>query len=808
MKRYPVSAEEKLGFDVIRAELERYVIGALGQRRLARMIPSNQLTWVRNELGRVAELQDAFRFDDSVPLEPILDLDDVLRRAAPEGSCVSTDDLLAVLLVSTTARRLNDYIMERADKYPLMARCLKPVTSIPKLEREIATVVDEDGRLRDDATPELRSIRRLIGRRQAQLRESVQRALRDAIGRGFATEEQPTIRDGRMVIPVRAEARRKVQGFVHDTSATGQTVYIEPAESLDLNNEVRALEGEERREIERILRLATGKVRHYLSVLRANQDVLADIDLLQAKARLGNVLDAFVPELNEEGDIDVRNGRNPVLILHFSRHQEKGSARAVVPLSLAIGEEYRTLVITGPNAGGKSVAMKTIGLFALMIAYGIPLPVAPGSGFALFGHLIVDIGDEQSIEEDLSTFSSHVANLKYMLSNAVANTLVLIDEAGTGTDPAEGGALSQAVLEFLTRSGARTIATTHHGTLKVFAHETESVENGSMQFDQDTLTPTYVFQSGIPGSSYAFEIAERIGLESDILGRARALVGEKKTAVEELIATFEARNQALQERLTDVENERDKARAEKRQYEKRRDSLRENTDAIRHQAMVEADRILQGANARIEKTIREIRETGAEPDTTREARDEVTKLKQEVLSRKEKVERRQLARKRRKKPTGVRAFHGPLSVGDQVVLDGGGTAAEILEISEKEGVVAVGSMRMRVKLTRLTKIGGPRNQRVAVRQIAQDPSGIASASARRHIDLRGKRVDEAIGEVMRLIDEALPTGIGQVEILHGKGTGALRRAIHDYLDSRDDITGYDVAPWNQGGTGVTLVNLT
>ncbi len=813
MKLYPSTIEEKLGFDALRARMEGYVRSTLGQERLARMRPSDDLAWVRDELARVSEYQEAIRFDDPIPLEHVLDLREVLRRIAPEGSAVGPEDLLATHRTLTTVRRLKAYFEARKEKYPHLAAYVRRITPLPDVEAYLAGIVDDEGRVRDDASPELRRIRREISRRQAQLRTAVMRALRDAVAHGYATEEQPTLRNGRMVIPVRAEARRKVAGFVHDVSATGQTVYVEPADALELNNAVRELEGEERREIERILRAATDTLRTHLDELREHQRTLAAFDLLQAKARLAHELDAAVPQLGDAGVIDIREGRNPVLHLHFARLRERGGEpRAVVPLDLGLGEAYRTLVITGPNAGGKSVAMKTVGLFALMLAYGLPLPLDPRSRFSLFSDLIVDIGDEQSIEEDLSTFSSHVTNLKYMLRRANERSLILIDEAGTGTDPAEGGALAQAVLERLTDVGARTIATTHHGTLKVFAYETEGVENGSMEFDQETLRPTYRFRPGIPGSSYAFEIAERIGLDREILDRARALVGTQKAKMEELIAAFERRNQELARRLAEAEKALAQAKAERAKYEERRERLREQADAIRAQALAEAERVVREANARVEQTIREIREAEAAKEVTKAARAALESFKEEVSGRREKVERRQKKRKRgsrKKRPAEApaRPAPGPIRVGDQVVIDGGGASGEVIELGDKEAVVAVGAMRMRVRRDRLTKVGGPRRQEVTVRQVAAAPAGLSAMKARAHIDLRGARVDEALAEVTRFLDDAVAAGLNRVEILHGKGTGALRQAIHAYLATRPDVAAFEDAPWNQGGAGVTVVTL-
>lgn len=816
MKLYPRGVEEKLGFDVLRARLDMYTRSRLGQERLEHMRPGRSIDWVQAELERVWELQQAFRFDDPVPLDHVLDLREVIGHLAPDDAFVDTAELHAVRLMLSTMRRLKRYVEARRSKYPRLLEAVQRIEELENVERHIVGVVDDEGRLRDDASAELRRIRRQILRKNNELRASVMDALRRAMQSGHTTEEQPTVRGGRMVIPVRAEAKRKVQGFVHDTSATGQTVYIEPAQSLDLNNEVRELEAEERREVERILREVAGHVRLHLDALKTNQRAMAQFDLLQAKAHLANAIEGVVPQVNADGVVDLRKARNPVLHLRFQRYNQEHpdeEPRQIVPLRLELGQAFNTLVITGPNAGGKSVAMKTVGLFALMIGYGLPIPVDPLSHMAFFNRLIVDIGDEQSIEEDLSTFSSHVKNLKYMMQHANADTLILIDEAGTGTDPAEGGALAQAVLEHLTDVGARTIATTHHGTLKVFAHETDGVENGSMQFDQATLQPTYHFQAGIPGSSYAFEITQRIGLKRSVVKRARQLVGSQKTALETLIATFEVRNQDLEAKLKEATQKVRDAEQAQAKYEEQRLRLRENREALRKQALVEAEQIVQEANAQVERTIREIKEAEAAKAITREARAELEAYKQNVQQRKRKVERRQKNRSRKAKVKATQRSATPpastaLAIGDQVVLDNGTATAEILEIDGKEAILAFGSMHTRAKLNRLTKVGGPRQQQVTFRQVSSGPQPALSAlTAQTSIDLRGQRVDEAVNAVMRFVDVAIGANMNRVELLHGKGTGALRQAIHDYLATREDIAHFEEAPWDQGGAGVTVVTL-
>ncbi len=822
MDVFPKSIESKLGFDVLRERLEDLTQSALGRDRLSSMHLSSDLEWIRAELERVFELQEALRFDDPLPLHRIVDIRSVIRRAGPEGSMIGPEDLVDLQETLQTARRLQDYFVARRGKYANLDRVSSKIIPMPELERRIDGIVDGEGRVRDDASPELRRLRRMIVQRQAELRETLQRELRRAVKAGYTTEEQPTIRNGRMVIPIRSEAKRKIEGFVQDTSASGQTVYIEPTVCLNLNNEVRELEGDERREVERILREITAAVRAEIDGIRENIEVLAVFDLLQSKARLSNQTNAVVPTVNNDGVLEIVEARNPVLQLHFVSRNRSTTPREVVPLNLALGRDARTLIITGPNAGGKTVAMKTVGLFALMISYGLPIPADERTIFSVFDKLLVDIGDEQSIEEDLSTFSSHISNLEWMLQQSGDRSLVLIDEAGTGTDPAEGGALAQAVLEKLTNLGTRTIATTHHGTLKVFAYETEGVENGSMEFDQATLSPTYRFQPGVPGSSYAFEIARRIGLDEDILERSRELAGEQKTTLEDLITTFESKTQKLDTRLADADEEVRQAVHERETYRRRAKKIQREQQNIRRQALEEAERILASANARIERTIREIREAEAERETTTAARKELERFRDDVAQGlvhakrqdpgndetvADEYDRANLQNSSEDVTPDKELVRGAVEIGDQVVLDDGSTAAEVLEIEGDEAVISFDSMRLRTEVARLKKVGGKRRQEVRVGRVEQRGGQMTSLSAHSRIDLRGYRVDEAIDAVMRLVDDALATNLDHLEILHGTGTGALRNAIHDYLNRREDVESFEEAHWDQGGAGVTRVRL-
>ena len=827
MDTYPDALEEKLGFDVIRDRLEGMVNTPMGKERLDGMQPARTLDWLRTELTRVEELQAAFQYGDAVPLSNLYDLRDALRRAAPEEAFVDPADLKAVRLTIITLRRLKTYFEKRDRDYPTLANAVARITPLPDLEEHVESIIGEDTSIRDDASPELRRLRQQIRAKERQLRNTLDEALRGAIKQGYATEDQATIRGGRMVIPVRAEAKGKVDGFVHDTSASGQTVYIEPAACLELNNEVRELKSAEQNEIERILREVTTHIRRESDVLETNLTAAGQFDLLQAKARLANRLDAVVPKLNDEGRIELHEGRNPVLQLHFQSLKEAedttGRAtgdpdsrrdREVVPLDLQLGADFCTLVITGPNAGGKTVSMKSVGLFALMLSYGLPIPVAPHSSFPLFDEIMVDIGDEQSIEEDLSTFSSHVSNLRHMLAEAGENTLILIDEAGTGTDPDEGGALAQAVLERLHAAGARTIATTHHGTLKVYAHETEGVENGSMEFDQGTLRPTYRYQEGVPGSSYAFEIAQRMGLDEGLLERARTLAGEQKTAMENLISNFEKRTQELEDELYDARKAREKAEEEQQRHEGKRRKLEKERETFRQQALEEAERIVENANARVEQTIKEIKEAEAASGATKEAREKLDEYKEDLAEDREAAATAASAPVEKDEPEAPEDTNGrpkgdpdaPIHEGDRVLVDNGSTEMEVQEVDDREAVVIMGSMHMRVELDRLTKVGDPTREE-APQPTTSGDSTMAALKASPSIDVRGQRVDEARQSVQHFLDDAIAAGLDTVEVLHGKGTGALREALHDLLRERSDISDYGKAPIEEGGAGVTKVTL-
>lgn len=800
MITYPPQVEDKLGFGAVRERLAGIVRTASGAERVRRLAPTGDWDRARTELSRAAALQDRLRFGDPVPEVVFDSVTDVLRRAVPAGAWLEPEDLAAVRTLLATVRRMHAWLEREAVDHGVLGDLARMLEPLPDLERAIDALIDPEGRVREDASDTLRRIRREAARAREHLRSALQDALRRASSEGWAVEEQPTIRGGRMVIPVRAEAKRKLDGIVHDLSATGQTAFVEPAACVELNNDLRTLEGEERREIIRLLTRATDAVRTARAEIGRNEEAATYLDVLVAVARLANEMDAVVPEPGPDGTIGLREARNPELLLRIG-------AEHVVPLDLELGADCRLLVISGPNAGGKSVALKTVGLFALMLACGMPVPCDPGSTFGRFDAVFVQLGDDQSVEDDLSTFSSQLGHIRVMLERADARSLVLLDEAGSGTDPEEGSALAQAALERLQDGGALVIASTHQSSLKRFAHDRDGACNGMMVFDRDGLRPTFRFEAGVPGASYAFEIAERIGVDRGVTGRARDLLGSERVSLEELLSDLQARNEVLERRIVEADRAVEEARVRREALEERLSRLRDERAGIRERALEEAEAVLRDANAEVERAVREIREAEAAKDVTRAARDRLDTLRSEVQKSRRRVARKSRAPGGGRERVSARTAERPLAPGDQVVLDGDGPAAEVQEIRGDEAVVIVGSARMRVSLDRLRRVGGPRRQQVTVRRQASAAGPWSPTTVRTRVDLRGRRADEAVAETMRLVDEALAAGLDTVEILHGKGTGALRAAIHEYLASRDDVVSFDEAPIEQGGAGVTIVHL-
>ena len=797
MHLFPEHLSNKIGFESIREATIKKAQSDMARVKLKSLMPFSDRKVIERRLAQVKEMMDLQLNDSAFPLRNLHDVRDYLDKARPEGSIIPLAAFVEILEVSITARVVKSYIDQRKEHYPALKKIAVGLIPLKDLEETLQDVLTENGELRSDASPKLQSIRNKINKRKNDLRTTINRVMGRLSKQGMTSDEGATIRNGRMVIPVQAEYKRKVQGFVHDVSSSGQTVYLEPVEALDINNEIRQLESEEKQEIERILRELTTHVRHQQDSTRQNLETLTTFDVISAKAQLSIDLDGFVPVISESSHLYLKEAYNPLLLLK-NLQISKEKQEKVVPLDMELSEDEHCLVITGPNAGGKSVALKTLGLCSMMIQSGFAIPARDSSEIPIFDSIFVDMGDDQSIENDLSTFSSRLEWMKHTLDHANDQSLVLIDEAAAGTDPEEGGALFQSLIEILMERQAKTLVTTHHGSLKVFAHDHERAVNGSMEFDQDTLSPTYRFKKGVPGSSYAFEIAERMKLQDELLHRSRTLLGEAKSDMETLITELESKTQEAEELKKKYNQLQSKTQKERNRYEEKRSAIEKEKEQIREKALKEAKEIMDSANQKIEEAVQRIVEQGEKNDETiKKARKEVESHRKKVSSELQELEKEQ---------EHYQDSSDQPEVGDLVRLKDANTTGELKEINGNKAVISAGGLRVKTKYNKLVKVEDasdrkPKKQKVKV----NFEDGNRFKMVKPQLSIRGMRGDEAMKEVQRYIDNALAAGKNDVQIIHGKGEGILKKLVHEYLDKRREVEGYEMAPISQGGAGCTIV---
>ncbi len=786
MERFK-DALDKLEFDKVRQRLVRYAVSESGKELLLTLTVSTSVDEVRKELSRVSELKRLLEQEEGFLLEGIYPVRNAIQKSSVEGSVLAARELFQISSTVQVARILRSFLLKRKEIYPLLWEICESLFVDKVLEFNIDQAIDESGAVRANASKELQAIRRATNDKYDSLKKRLESILKGVSDLGFGQDEIITTREGRMVIPVKAEHKNRVPGFIHSASSSGATVFIEPTDTLELNNDIRSLQFQEQREIERILKTLTEQVGRVREDLLTNLNILSRADALQAKAKYSIEILGVQPVVNASGVLQLVKARHPILVLNHGYNQ-------TVPLDLELGKTYSTLVISGPNAGGKSVAMKCVGLLVLMVQAGLHIPAADQSVIRIFGHVLVDIGDEQSIENDLSTFSSHLANLKGISEVADADSLVLIDEIGSGTDPAEGGAIASALLESLTQRGTYTIATTHHGALKLFAYETDGVENGAMEFNQSTLTPTYRFKSGVPGSSYALEMAERLGFGNELLRRSRDLLGAQSSKLEELITELERSTQRYSEDIEVLQQEKSKLDDLIRKYEAKIFSQASELKETKRKALDEAKQIIENANALIEQSIREIRESSADRTVIKNVRNEMGQLEHDTTQ-----QRNELESEERKLESSE------MTSGNFVRLLEGTEIGQLESISpdKKTGVVVFGNVKMKMPMKNLVRakptiLSLPRRE---------EPRMEKPRMVQGDLDLRGLTGEEAIPLVDKLIDDAVVAGLYRVDIIHGKGTGSLRKKIADFLTKHPRVRSFRLGEWNEGGTGATVVEL-
>lgn len=782
-------ARSKLEFDKVLHRITRYAASDPGRELLNSLPVFTSRTEIRRQLSRVSECKALIEEEGELPLQGIYSVRTAIQKAAVEGTTLLPRELLHIASSLRASRLVRTSLAKRKENIPELWEMAEQIVPDKVLEFNIEHAIDENGAVRASASRDLQEIRRAMSERYDQLRRRLESILRQASDLGFSQEEIITTREGRMVIPVKSEHKSRVPGFIHSASASGATVFIEPTETLELNNEIRSLQFDEQREVERILRdltkqVGAGKDQHLITL-----ELLAEFDAVSAKAKYSVEILGTAPDIMEGGTLHLLKARHPLLLLAHGR-------AATVPLDVELGGEFTTLIISGPNAGGKTVAMKCVGLLVLMAQAGLHIPAEEGSRVRVFDSVFVEVGDEQSIENDLSTFSSHLSHLKQISDGAGTDSLVLIDEIGSGTDPAEGSAIATSVLEVLTSRRALTIATTHQSTLKVFAHETPGVENAGMEYDQTTLTPTYRLRLGIPGSSYALEMAERLGFSRELLENSRRRLGQQQSKLDALIEDLEAQAQRLRRELDEVISEKTKLTGLVRQYEERVSRMSEELKTMKRKAIDEAESILARANSVIEQSIKDIRESAGSKESIRQTRIRVTELKGEIIAAHQEVTV--------KAPMDERPT---LELGAEVTILDGSDVGEIVDVSgdRSTATVVFGNVKMRVPSADLRR---PRKRAVPVRRSDEIEALRESLRAERELDLRGLTGDEATPRVDKFIDDAILAGFSRVEIIHGKGTGALRKRITEFLAQHPRVKSFRLGDWNEGGDGATIVELS
>jgi len=774
------TAIRKLEFDKILARLQQLVTSEPGRDLAAHLVPMTDASFVRLELNRVSEAKELLIVEGVAPLDGIKDIVPALKRSTIENHILNSRELLDIASTLRASRTLSIFISKRQKDYPELGELASGLFSDKILEYNIVECIDEDGRIRDSASKDLKRIRHDMISTAEILRKRLASILKRISEKDFLQEEIITTRDGRMVVPVKTEHKNHVPGFIHSSSASGATVFIEPAETLDLNNTLTELQLSEQREITRILGELTVQVGEIRPQLEPAMATLATLDLVFAKAKYSIEVLGNPPAISDQMHFRLLHARHPVLLQRHRRDE-------VVPMDLELGGDVRTLVITGPNAGGKSVAMKSIGLLVLCAQSGLHIPADPESELCMFENVFVDIGDEQSIENDLSTYSSHLLRMRDILLGANDRSLVLIDEIGAGTDPAEGGALAASILSELTSRGSMTVATTHHGMLKAFAHEAAGVSNASMEFDQETLKPTYRFRFGVPGSSYALELAKRLELPLPVVNRAREFVGGEKIKLENLLTELERQSQEYRAQIQQVSSERDRLNSLVQAYEQKTKDLRHELQLIRKQAVEEAKEIVRGAQSLIERAVKEIRESSSDKTIIQSARESVQQMRT-------KIEEMTVA--------DAPATAEDLQVGDAVRARDASQEGEVVEIKPPFATVLIGNTKLKVRLETLQKVSA--RQGTSAGAVG---SSIYTPEGKTEIDLRGMFGDEAIAQVERFLDDAIVAGLHRVDIIHGKGTGALRKRITEFLKTYPHIQAFRLGEWNEGGAGVTVVEL-
>ena len=774
--------------------LSEHCISAMGLERVENVAFSCDRDFIIKSLEQTEEFIHLLQTGIPFPVRDFHDLREAFHRVQIDGTCLNVEDLFALKPSLNVLEAILRYgHSENASATPRLKSLIENIFIERSIFTEVNRLVDDKGEIPDNASTELLEIRQSIRRKQGGIEKRIRQIMSDAKTAGWVDQKSElTVRDGRLVIPVKAGDKRAIRGFIHDESATGQTVYIEPAEIFDTSNEIKELEYAEKREIHRILMAFTRLLRPYLSELRKAWNLLGELDFIRAKALLAQEIGGVKPEIKDTPYFNWQQVRHPLL-----EKKLKAQGKQVVPLDLKLDETDRILVISGPNAGGKSVCLKTTGLLQYMLQCGLMPPMRVDSQCGLFENLFIDIGDEQSILDDLSTYSSHLINMKALLEHADEKTLFLIDEFGTGTEPQLGGAIAEAILLELNKKKAFGMVTTHYANLKLLADNHEGVINGAMLFDTRFMQPMYLMMTGKPGSSFAFEIAKKIGFPKQILDDAANITGDQHLKFEKQLQQLEVDKKAIRKKEQDLRIADQLLTEVVEKYKKLLAELESKKKQDLRDAAAEAQELIQKANSQIERTIKEIKEAQAEKTKTKEIRQNLEKTKEEIAQKAKEV-----AEAKKKEETEV-----VLKVGDTVCIEEMQVVGEILSISDTDATILFDSIRLRTspnKLRKVSRAEARKTQRRWQKGIAEDLSEKAE-HFELTLDVRGKRAEEALDIVDKYLDEAKLLSIKEVSILHGKGNGILRKLIREKLSHLHEVERFCDASLETGGTGITRV---
>ncbi len=783
---YPKNSIDKLGFTEVKELIKAHCLSEMGRQMVDRIQVMDNYDNIRKFLGQANEFKNILENDAALPIHHFFDIKTLANKAKIEGIFLSEEEFYQVQASLTTVFAVIAYFNEREGQYPNLEALFEHLPIEKTILKKIDLVIDQKGKIRPNASRGLLDITSGIAKAEQEARKKIDQVFKSASTNGWTADGSLTVRDGRLCIPLLAENKRKLKGFIHDESSSGQTVYIEPEEVFTLNNNIRDLEFERRREIVKILTALTDDLRPYVPLLLSYHNLLTKLDFVRAKALFAIDIEAEMPQVINEAKLKLTNARHPLLFLNFKKEK-----KTVVPLNVQIDEGARVIVVSGPNAGGKSVCMKTVGLLQMMVQAGLLISASEASVVGVFKQLFVDIGDDQSIESDLSTYSAHLSKMKTFVEQANGKTLILIDEFGTGTDPQFGGPIAEAVLESLNHKKVKGMVTTHYSNLKIFASHTEGLENASMLFNNVEMQPLYMLEVGKPGSSYAFEIAQKIGLPQNVLNLAKNKVSAGQKKVDTLLVDLEREKKEIFDTKIKLEKQQKQVNELLSENEKLKSYFDENKKSLIKDAKEQAKTIILNANKLVENTISEIKSSNADKEKTRSLRENLNiELQKNTV-----------------KPVAIKNLpeEEELKPGDWVKLIDSETSGQVLEIIKDNVVIAIGDIRTVAKKKRVIKVSKSTVPKEIRKSFNTNTGDIASFSP--EIDVRGMRTEDALSNIERLFDRALMMGFGNLKIIHGKGDGILRKMIRQYLKKYEQVDRMEDEHADRGGDGITYVYL-